>query len=69
VRVTEEGAVDSVYVLESSGQAAFDSAAVHGALDLRFHPGRKDERRVAMWARLPVRFHLSDPVPQAGAMP
>jgi periplasmic protein TonB len=69
VRVTETGRVDSVYVLESSGQAAFDSAAVHGARDLRFTPGRRDERRVAMWAKVPVRFHLSDAEPQAGAMP
>ncbi len=57
VRVTEDGAVDSVYVLESSGEAAFDSVAVNGARDLRFQPGRRDDRQATMWARLPVRFH------------
>jgi periplasmic protein TonB len=69
VRVTDTGRVDSVYVLESSGHAALDSAALHGARDLRFSPGRKQDRRVAMWARLPVRFHMGDPAPSAGAMP
>jgi TonB family protein len=69
VRVTEVGRVDSVYVLESSGEAAFDSAAVHGARDLRFSPGRREAKRVAMWAKVPVRFHLNDGTPQAGATP
>lgn len=57
VRVTDMGGVDSVYVLESSGQPAFDSAAVSGARELRFAPARRDDRRVTTWARLPVRFH------------
>jgi TonB family protein len=69
VRVTEAGRVDSVYVLQSSGQPALDSAAIHGARDLRFSPGRREEKRVAMWAKVPVRFLLSDPAPQTGAMP
>jgi TonB family protein len=58
VHVTEMGAVDSVYVQETSGQPAFDSAAVTGARELRFSPGRRGERRVDMWARLPVRFRM-----------
>lgn len=56
VHVTEVGAVDSVYVVESSGRPAFDSAAVDGARELEFAPGRRGDRRIAMWARLPVRF-------------
>jgi TonB family protein len=59
VRVTPTGGVDSVYVAESSGYAAFDSAAVSGARELRFVPGRRDDRRVAMWARVPVRFQTA----------
>lgn len=58
VRVTDMGGVDSVYVLESSGQPAFDSAAISGARELRFAPGRRDDRRVTTWARLPVRFTI-----------
>jgi TonB family protein len=59
VRVTPTGGVDSVYVAESSGYAAFDSAAVSGARELRFVPGRRDDRRAAMWARVPVRFQTT----------
>lgn len=60
VRVTDMGAADSVYVLESSGQAAFDSSAVAGARTLKFAPGRRGDRRIPMWVRLPVRFTRSD---------
>lgn len=56
VHVTALGDVDSAYVQRSSGYMEFDSAAVAGARKLRFMPGRQGERRVDMWARLPVRF-------------
>lgn len=58
VHVTDMGAVDSVYLQQSSGQPAFDSAAVRGAWELRFAPGRRGDRRIDMWARLPVRFRM-----------
>jgi TonB family protein len=60
VRVTTTGGVDSVYVAESSGHPAFDSAAVTGARELRFVPGRRDDRRAAMWTRVPVRFQTNE---------
>ena len=56
VRVSDVGAVDSVEVLESSGFAAFDSAAMAGAHDLRFTPARRDGKRIAVWAEVPVYF-------------
>ena len=56
VRVTEDGAVDSVEVVEGSGYPAFDSAAVRGALQLRYSPARKNGRRLSVWARVPVQF-------------
>lgn len=56
VRVGDTGAVDSVVVVESSGYAAFDSAAVAGAWDLRFTPARQDGERIRVWAHVPVRF-------------
>jgi protein TonB len=56
VRVDDVGAVDSVEVLESSGYASFDSAAVAGARDLRFTPARRDGKRIAVWAEVPVHF-------------
>ena len=56
VRVTEEGAVDSVEVLEASGYPAFDSAAVRGALLLQYDPARRDGNRITVWAKVPVQF-------------
>ncbi|MBT8487419.1 MAG: energy transducer TonB [Gemmatimonadetes bacterium] len=56
VRVGDTGTVDSVEVVESSGYASFDSAAVAGALDLRFTPARQDGERIEVWAHVPVRF-------------
>lgn len=58
VHVTERGAVDSAYVLTSSGFAEFDSAAVNGAHALQFTPARRGDERIAMWTRLPVRFSM-----------
>lgn len=56
VRVTDVGRVDSVVVLETSGHAAFDSAAIAGARELRFHPARRNGRRIEVWAHVPVHF-------------
>ena len=56
VRVTDTGGVDSIEVAESSGHPGLDSAAVVGVQGLRFQPGRRDGRRVRMWASLPVVF-------------
>ena len=56
VRVTDTGAVDSVEVLQSSGHTAFDSAAIAGALELRFQPARRNGRRIEVWAEVPVHF-------------
>lgn len=61
VHVTDMGAVDSVYVLEPSDHAPFDSAAVAGAYELKFAPGRRGDHRVATWVRLPVRFRMAEP--------
>lgn len=62
VRVNDMGSVDSVEVVESSGHVALDSAAVRGAKDLRFSPGRRNGRRIEVWAHVPVHFsRRSDP--------
>jgi protein TonB len=69
VRVTEAGSVDSVYVEESSGFAAFDSAAVRGSRLMRFTPGSQDGNRIVMWTRLPIRFRLEASEPGDAAVP
>ena len=56
VRVTDLGDVDSVVVMESSGYAAFDSSAVRGARTLRFSPARQGDKRIEVWAHVPVHF-------------
>ena len=63
VRVTDVGSVDSVQVLQSSGQAAFDSAAIKGARDLRFTPARENGKRIEVWAQVPVHFSKGPWVP------
>lgn len=61
VHVDRVGTVDSVYLLQSSGEAAFDSAATAGARVIPFRPGRRGDEAVDAWVRLPVRFRLPDP--------
>jgi TonB family protein len=56
IHVNAYGDVDSAFVAKTSGYAEFDSAAVAGARELRFTPGRRGDRRMAMWTRIPVRF-------------
>jgi TonB family protein len=56
IHVNQYGDVDSVLVSKASGHAEFDSAAVAGARHLRFTPGKRGDRHVAMWTRIPVRF-------------
>jgi periplasmic protein TonB len=63
VRVTDMGRVDSVEVVTSSGEPAFDSAAIAGARDLRFTPARKNGKRIEVWAQVPVHFSKRPWVP------
>jgi TonB family protein len=56
IHVSALGVVDSALVSVPSGYAEFDSAAVAGARNLKFTPGKRGEKRVAMWTKMPVRF-------------
>lgn len=56
IHISSIGEVDSAYVHRSSGYAQFDSAAVAAAHQLRFTPGRRGEKRIGLWAKLPVMF-------------
>lgn len=56
VRVLRTGDVDSVEVAESSGHAAFDSAAVRWGRSAVFAPSTRGADTVEVWARIPVRF-------------
>ena len=63
VLVNREGGVDSVAVVESSGHAALDSAAVHGARNMEFEPAVRAGEPLRVWARVPVHFSKSGEVP------
>lgn len=56
VHIDADGRVDSARVEESSGSPQLDSAAIHGGRQMRFTPGRRGDRRVGAWVRIPVRF-------------
>ena len=47
---------ESTKVASSAGAPEFDSAAVRGAVDLRFAPGRRDGQPIGMAFYLPVVF-------------
>ncbi len=66
VRVTDAGRVDSVEVVEPSGHAAFDSAAIAGARDLRFQAARRNGKRIEVWAQVPVYFSKKPRPPGGG---
>jgi TonB family protein len=58
VHVNEHGDVDSTRVEKTSGHTEFDTAASHGARSIRFIPGKRGAKYVAMWTRMPVRFSM-----------
>lgn len=60
LRITFEGIVDSVSVLESSGYIAFDSSAVSAAREMRFSPALRDGETISVWAQIPITFSKTD---------
>jgi len=58
LEVAADGSVAEVAVLESSGQAILDEAAVEAARTWVFVPARRDGRPVAGTIRVPVSFAL-----------
>ena len=60
IHITSYGGVDSVRVEKSSGHSGLDSAAIAGALQLRYRPARQGEESVAVWGYLPVRYPLPE---------
>ncbi len=58
VRISERGRVDAVTVVESSGFAALDAAAVKAARAAKFRPARAGGRPVADTRRMPIEFRF-----------
>jgi TonB family protein len=58
ILVIEDGTVNKVEIITSSGSASLDDAAVKAAKRTRFRPGIKNGKRVAMWIEYPIQFAL-----------
>lgn len=56
ILVSEEGRVQDQVVVESSGNADLDSAALRAVRVASFSPARNRDRNVALWIELPVTF-------------
>jgi len=58
VHVTANGRVDSLRIVESSGFALLDQAALDAVIDWRFEPAQLGGRPVAASVNVPVRFAI-----------
>jgi TonB family protein len=54
IMIDADGTVDSAIVLESSGHALLDSAAVANSSKLLYRPAEQGGEPVPIWGRLPV---------------
>ena len=61
VHVSPRGAVEALRVLQSSGVAALDQAALDTVRDWRFEPARRGGQNVAAVVNIPIRFSLAAP--------
>ena len=69
--VDSDGSVvrDSTRIAGSSGQTAFDSAALVAAATLRFAPARQGRAAVSAAIQVPIRFTLPDSLRRARGTP
>ena len=58
--ISRRGTVDSALVVESSGNAALDSAALANSRRLRYKPAAQGGNPVQVWGRLPVVFSVPE---------
>ena len=58
--VDREGRVRDLRLLQSSGHAMLDRAAMGAVKGWRFEPARRGEEKVEMWVTVPLTFRLKD---------
>ncbi|MBW1731710.1 MAG: energy transducer TonB [Deltaproteobacteria bacterium] len=58
ILVTKEGKVGDLRVFQSSGYRVLDKAAMRSVKGWSFEPGRRGDKRVDMWVKVPIRFVL-----------
>jgi len=59
VQVDENGVVNDLKILESSGHEILDNAAVSSVKRWQFEPGTSNGKKVKMWVKVPIRFQLN----------
>jgi TonB family protein len=62
ILVLKDGTVGDVKLLESSGDAEWDSLALHSIMKWQFVPARADGRPMDVWVRQPLVVQLRDPI-------
>jgi protein TonB len=58
VLIDENGRVDDLMLLESSGHTILDRAALSAVREWQFEPGTEGGIKKKMWVKIPVRFQL-----------
>jgi len=58
VLVDTDGSAADLRVLSSSGHPILDRTAVAAVKHWTFDPGTRGDKKVKMWVRVPIRFHL-----------
>lgn len=58
VLVDENGRVDDLEILKSSGYAVLDRAAISSVKTWLFEPGTEAGKKKKMWVKIPIRFQL-----------
>ena len=58
VFVREDGRVGDLRIAESSNYSLLDRAALQAVRRWLFEPARRGNHQVAMWGKVPIRFHL-----------
>jgi protein TonB len=58
VLVSRDGKVEDLRLSQSSGYLVLDQAAMSSMKGWLFEPATINEEKVAMWVKVPVRFHL-----------
>ena len=58
VLVNRDGSVEELRLYESSGYTVLDRSAMNSVKKWLFHPGKRGDKEVDMWVKVPVRFQL-----------
>ena len=58
VHVNREGRVEKMRVFQSSGYHSLDKAAMKSVKNWVFKPGKRGDKKIEMWVKVPVKFQF-----------